>query len=1009
MPMTLAEVSIKHPVMATMISLFFLLVGIVSYVNLPVQLSPAISSPVITITTEMPGGNASIINQSVTKLIENQINTIGGISQIQSSSIPGKSQIEVSFVVGTNLDSAFNQVDNRINHIRSQLPKDARPPLITLDKSNAAPIILLSLHGSASLLDMDEYARNNIQKKLERIEGVGQVKIVGISDEAINIHLNLKALAAHDITPSEVEQAFNNNHIELPGGEIASGEKTYSLNLDLERHSINDLKRLVISYRNNAPITLGQIATINFGLSQNYSAANFAGQPSVGISIIKKSDSNTLDIADKVISAMDNLRTKLPPNMQLSAVYNQATYIDGVITELEQDIWISVLTAIIVILLFLKSLRSSLIIVCSIPISLLGSIAVLYAFGFTLNTITLLALVILVGIVVDDSIVVLENTFRYISKGDMDRKAAAIKGANRVAFAVLASSLTLICIFLPVAFMGGTLAKILTSLGVVISGGVIISFIISLTLTPVMCRNLLRARTAPYRGLYLYLENAFNWLDKKYTRLITSALKHRLITIIALLIFIGISIPAFFFISVSLTPPSGNAGYFNITIQPPQGLGKKYTTTKIKEVENTLKNIPEIKHYFSSLGPGRDGSISVQLKKDAIKQQDSLMDSIRKNLQTLAGAEFFVVEPTNKNNFTFDIRGPNFNHVLEQALKLSRSLNKHSNELGPVYIHFTPNQPQFDVIMDHILANSVGITSKQVAETLSIVSGQGVRIGYFSREQGGNRYKVLLRTEPDGFNSAMDLSKIYLRTKDNKKIPLTTIVQLEKSLAPAKITRTDLEYSIGFSASPTISNSKAIQLVHNLADPIIQHGYSISLSGATLSAEKSDNRAFEMLMLMLILIYMVLASQFNSFIQPLIVMVAQPLAMIGGVLILWFSQQPLSMYGIIGMLLLIGLVSKNSILLIDLMNKLRKEGMSIHEAILTACPTRMKPVLMTALAIIFAMLSAAVSTGPGASSYHPLAWVIIGGMIISTCLTLIIVPVLYSLLFSNTKLGKDLT
>ncbi len=999
--MTLAELSIKRPVMAAMLSFLFILVGIISYVNLPVQLTPNISYPVITITTEMPGGDSSIINQMVTKPIEEQVNTIAGILVIQSSSRPGKSQIEVTFNMKTDLNSAFNQIDNRINHIRANLPKDARPPLITLDQSNAAPIMLLSLHGEASLLEMDRYARQFIQKKLSHLSGIGQVKIVGVSDQAINIKIDLDKLAANNITPLEVEEGFNKNHVQLPGGSITSGKKSFSMSLDVEHHTLEGLRKLVIAYRNNHAITLDRLADVSLGLASNHSAARFAGQPSVGISIIKKSDSNTLALADEVDQVVKTeIIPMLPRNMTLSTVYNQATYIDGVITQLQQDIWISLLTAAFVIFLFLKNFRSSLIILCSIPISLLGAVAGLAVFGYSLNSITLLALVVLVGIVIDDSIVVLENTARHITEGKLGRKEAAIQGANQVVFAVLASSLTLICIFIPIGFMGGMLAKILASLGFVITVGVIVSFIVSLTLTPVLCEKILRP-DPEFRGIKAMLENALLWLEKYYKKIIRVTLVHPWLAILGVIIVIGISVPGFFSLNVSLTPAPEGTGYFVIDVQPPQGFSIHYTTEKIDALEAILNKMPEIQHYFSSLGPGKDGSVSIQLKPYAVKNQTAIMDKLRQQVQGLSGARYFVEEPSKKSYLTFQVRGPKFKEVLDQAFKLSRALGHYQDQLGEVYIHFTPDQPQYNLVVDHILANSFGITSSDVARTLSVMGGEGMKIGHFSESKGGDRYKVLLRPKEGQFISPADMSKIYLRLKDKTHLRLDTIASIEKSLAPSRITRTNLDYSIGFSALPTIPETKAIILINKIAEPILKPGYVIRLSGTSASYSKAEHRTVMMIVLMLIFVYMVLASQFNSFIQPIIVMVAQPLAVVGGVIILWITGEPLSMYGIIGMLLLIGLVSKNSILLVDLTNQLRVQGRSVKDALFEACPTRMRPVIMTALAIIFAMVPAAVSSGPGAKAYHPLAWVIIGGMFFSTILTLVIVPAIYSLFYRH--------
>lgn len=1010
--MTLPQFSIRHYVMAVMLSLFIVLVGIIGYLHTQTQDQPNVNYPVITVKTYLPGGNPTIVNDSVTKPMEKQFNTIPGVKTIQSRSIPGQSTIEITFELGKNMDMAYNEVVNRINHVRSQLPYDAKPPLVSQSKSNATGILLLSLHGDRSLVDMDHYAREVVEKQIENIPGVAEVQIEGVSKVAVNINLDLTKLAAYKISPGQVQAAYQQSQISQPGGNIRSGKKKYSLSLDLQAHSVAELENMVVAYRDKAPVLLKQVATITFGLRNKNKAGHFNEQPSVGISVVKRPSANTVAIAKEVLKRVNSeVIPALPSGMHISVVYNEATYVLAVVNQLTQDIWISILCAAIVILLFLRSFRATFIVVCSVPVSLLGAVIVIYAFGYTFNAVTLLGMIVLVGVVVDDSIVVLENIARFISSKKGDRKQIAGEGASQVVFAVFASSITLVCIFFPVIFMGGVIALLFSSFGVVVAGGVLVSLVIALTLTPVLCSRFLKPETTE-GGVARLLDRCFEALEWAYKKCVGFALSYRWLVILLVICFAALAVPSAWFVSKGFMPAETDTGYFQVTVQPPQGFSNEYTQERMKDFEALLKKTPGIKHYFSSIGPGKDGKVSVQLNQDAIPGQKEIMDKLRKEAQNIPGAEYFVQNPSNQAVLTYQIRGPSYEKVVELGFQFLNILENYGNQLGQTYIEFSPNQPQFNVILDRVLANSVGITAEDVSKALMVMGEDGVRIGHFHKSLGGERYDVLLKAQPGQFTRPEDAAQVYVGGHSPQVdyqlnpylVRLDTIATIEKSLAPSTIVRTDLQYSIGYTSMPNISTAKAIQLIQKLAKPILPKGYVLKLSGNAASFGQSEMRVLYTLLFILVLVYMVLASQFNSFIQPLIVMVAQPLAIVGGLLILWLTGESLNVYSVIGMMLLVGLVTKNSILLVDLTNRIRKsEDKSIHEALSEACPIRMRPVVMTSLTIILALLPAAIITGPGASAYRPLAWVIVGGMVISTILTLIVIPSLYSLV-ENAKL-----
>lgn len=995
--MTLVEAAIKRPVMILMLNLAFILFGIISFINIGVQKEPNITYPVLTITTLMPGADSKIINQTISKPIEAVLNTLSGVKKISSTSTAGKSQVEVQFALNSDIDSMFNQVQSKLNQVKAHFLAGTKPPIIQKTAIGALPIMLLGLHGNQTIEKLDEIARVLIKKNLEGIAGVAEVNVVGAGKTVLMVELNLAQMAALHISPRMVQSAFASQHVQLPGGFINAGTKQYSLGLDLEFHNLHQLNNMVVSYNEGAAIFLKDIATLKYAIPDKSTISTLNNQVALGINIIKRPEANTIAVVASVNKELAKIKPLLPSQTYLTTVYQKASYILAIIGELEQDTILSIFAAGLIIWFFLQNFKATLIVITAIPVSLLGSVMAIYFGGYTINIITLLAIILLVGVVVDDAIVVLENIDRCRQQQKQLSDQAAISATNQVRFTIFAASLSLLSIFIPVFFMENTIGLLFKSFAIVVSVGVLISLFVSLSLTPMLCANFMKHRQKPSllsQTIQTFLQN----LEQKYQSILRFSLSHRYLMLLLALVAILASIPLLFTIGKGFLPSNPESGNFQILVQTPQGSSAQYTQQQMAAAAKVLAATPGINNYFSSIEKANSGNISVNLTPYQQRQQPQyqIVSKLMQQLKNIPGALFILQGSELGTNMTFELTGHDYHKTIQQAFKLYNVLHQHKS-LGTLYIHLYLDQPEYQLLIDRVMAKSLGLSAYEIGSATMLLNRQGVKVAKFNKTGGSQRYDVVLKASESGTLSPEILNKIYLMNNQKHRISLDTIAKFKSTTAPLEITRSNQQYSVSFSCSPSISLGHAITKVKMIANQTLAKGFNIIMTGNSQALGKMEKSMLYTLALIFILLYMVLASQFNSFIQPLIIMLAQPLAFVGGLFILWLTSQTLNMYSMIGELLLMGLVAKNSILLIDLTNSYRQSGMNINQALSKACPQRMRPVLMTSCAIILAMLPAAILPGEAASSHKPLAYVIIGGMISSTLLTLIIVPAAYSL------------
>jgi HAE1 family hydrophobic/amphiphilic exporter-1 len=1014
--MTLPELSIKRHVLAWMLNAVLVLFGFIAYQRIGMDRFPYIEFPVISVTTTLKGANPDIVDASVTSLVESAVNTVPGIEHIQSTSSPGVSQVNITFALEKNIDIAFNEVQAKLNQVLRRLPKDADPPVVAKVETNTQPVMWLALQGDRTQQQLNQYAANVVKKRLESIDGVGEVRLGGRRDRTIRVNLLPARMAAHGITAQDIVAAFAREHVQLAGGFVV-GKTTESLvKLDLEFHRIDDLAGMILGYKGGYPVRLADVAQIEDGLADNRQLARFNGEPSIGLGIVKVANTNTVAITEAVLARLENeIRPQLPPGMRITVVSNDAIFIHEIVGSLKEHLIEGTLLASLVVWFFLRSLRSTLIIALAIPVSLMGAIAVIYFFGYTLNSLTMLALLLLIGVVVDDAIVVLENIFRHREEIDPDPIAAAVNGSREVVFAVLAATLSLVSIFAPVIFLSGIIGQFFRSFAVVVTFGVLVSLFVSLTLTPMLCSRYLKVAKSHGR-VYRLLDGLHGGMERGYRRLLDAALAHRW-QVVALTL-AAVASSAFFFADIGKTfTPEQDEGRFLVRLRTPLGSSIEYTDSRLRMVEEILGRHKEIVTEFALIGFGSAGQVNQGLvvvrmaprQERSVRQQDLLL-RLRKALAAVPGAFVFaapypIVGGQRGEPLQFVLAGDN----LQEVGRLSRELQQRLSQvagIGRLDTDLQLDLPQLVLRPDRARIAAAQLDSQDVAVAVNMLTG-GIDIAKFNDEPGdGNRYDIRVKAREGEFTQPADLAKIWLRAKDGKLVRLDSVATFVERLGPAVIGRFDMQYAATFYATPSIPLGEAVAKVRESAAELLPTGYRVKFIGQAEEFGKTQKYMAFAFSLALVLLYMVLASQFNSFLQPAIIMLAQPLALIGGVAALWLFGQTLNIYSMIGLTLLIGLVAKNSILLVDLTNQRRAAGMQVDAALRDACPTRMRPVLMTSATIILALLPAALGLGAGAETNQPLSIAVIGGMISSTLLTLVVVPAVYSLIESRPEMSS---
>lgn len=1015
--MWLADISIKRPVFATMLILGLVVLGIVSYPSIGIDLFPRVEFPIVNIKTVLKGANPEIMDIDVTDKIEEAINTINGVKTINSTSTEGVSIVTVEFFLERDIDIAVQDVREKIAAIRSKLPTDIEEPVIEKVDPDATPVLWLALSGEQSVRDLSTYANEVLKEQLQKVNGVGAIRLAGQRLRQVRIWLDLEKLNSYKITPQDIVRAIQRESIEIPGGRIESDTREFIIKIKGEMQTINDFNELIVGYYQGSAIRLKNIGRAEDGMEEKRTIARFNGLPAVGLGIQKQSGTNTVEVIDRVKKEMEKIQKTLPPGMRLDISFDQSHFIKRSIHEVQTHLIFGGFFAVIAVLIFLKSLKITFISALAIPTSIIATFSIMHAFGFTFNNMTMLALSLCIGILIDDAIIVIENIHRHIKNGMKPMEAASF-ATSEIGRAVMATTLAIVAIFLPVAFMKGIVGRFFLQFALTVVFAVMVSLLVAFTLTPMLSSRFLK----PYdeeeekkkRTRYKFISNVSNKIDKIYNKteelykkLLIFALDHKAkVILIATGIFI-FSLLITRFIGKEFIPPE-DQGRFIVRLQAPINYSIDEADRMFRQAEDIIKSMPEVKTVFYAQGLELTAEINkasmfvgLTPKKERKRTQQEIMKDIRKRFKEIPGLKGTAEDVSligggiRQVPIQFSIQGRDLSALEEYSKQI---ISEFSKLPGIVDIDSTleATKPEVRVFINRDKAAELGVDIATVAEAISFLIGGEFDVAKYKDETKGRRYDVRVRLYPENRSSPNDIGRIYVRSKDGRPIELSNIISLQEAGGSSIINRVDRQRAIilfaNLEGKPL---GQAKEELNAIAGKILPTGFSTSYKGMADVMEESFFYLIFALVLGVIMAYMILASQFESFVHPITILISMPLSFIGAFGALLITGNTINIFSLIGLILLMGLVKKNAILLVDYTNTLRARGMSRKDALIEAGPVRLKPILMTTFAMIFGMMPIAIGIGEGAETRAPMAIATIGGLISSLFLTLIVVPAIY--------------
>jgi multidrug efflux pump len=1015
--MILSDISIKRPVFATVISLLILVFGLAALRGLPVREYPDIDPPVVSISTDYVGAAAEVVDTQITQVIEGAISGIEGIRSIESSTEQGESRTSIEFNTSRNVDIAANDVRDAVARVVNDLPEEADPPVVRKADSDARPMMWLSLRSDVwDSAELSDFAERVLVDRLSVLDGVADVRIGGERRYAIRIWLDRERLAARDITVAEVEQALRSNNVELPAGSVESSTRDFTVRAKGRLSSVDEFRNLVVRRNGNDLLRLGEVANVQMGVESDISRLRFNGQTAVGLGIIRQSKSNTVAVSDLVQAELDEIRETLPPEVNIAQSYDESIFIRASIREVGVTLAISVSLVILVIFMFLRSWRATLIPAVTIPVAVIGAFIGLGALGFSVNVLTLLAVILAIGLVVDDAIVMLENIQRRIDEGEPPL-LAAYRGARQVAFAVIATTLTLIAVFVPISFMGGNVGRLFAEFGFTLAAAVVVSSLVALTLAPMLCSKWLRPspETAEGHRLWAFSERMLNGLTRGYERMLRFSLRQP-----GLLLGIGM---VGLLLAVVIFPklpqelaPTEDRGVIIMPGSAPRGSTVEYTDHHVRKAEEKLLPYLEegtANRILSIVGFRNEADNAFIImglspwSERAVKQQ-SITNEIRGKLADVPGIRAVAVNPPGlgQRGFSqpieFVIGGPDYESVQAWSEEIVERAKANPNLLS-LETDFELTRPELNVTIDRERAADLDITVQDVGLTLQTMLASRQVTTYLDR---GREYDVIVQAADADRATPGDLGKIFLRPRlGGELIPLEALVSVEEVGANPDLRRIDRLPAVVISGSLAdgYDLASALDYLNTLAVDNLPPEARVSYKGLSREFQDSSSAIYLTFALAFVIVFLVLAAQFESWIHPMIIMLSVPLAVTGALFALLFSGISLNIYSQIGIIMLLGLMAKNGILIVEFANQLRDKGYEVTEAILEGAILRFRPVLMTTISTVFGAVPLVLATGAGAESRASIGVVILGGLIFATTLTLFIIPVLYNLLARFAK------
>jgi multidrug efflux pump len=1018
--MILSRISIRRPVFATVISLLLVVLGLAAMLQLPVREFPDIDPPVVSITTVYPGASAEVIDREVTEIIEEQVSGIEGIRNINSTSRDEVSAISIEFTLARNLDAAAADVRDRVSLALPNLPRDVEAPVVAKVSSDAFPVMWITLTSSGrSQLELTDYAERNLTDTLAVLPGVARVIVGGERRPAMRVWLDPAAMAARGVTVDDVESALRNQNVELPAGRIEGINREFTVRSATRMATPEEFRRLVLRADKGYQLTLGDVARVEIGPESTRSALLWNGQPSVGLGIVRQSKTNTLAVAAAVEKKVAQLKQELPRDIHMEVAYSEAVFVRGSIREVLTTLLIAAGLVVAVIFIFLRSPRTTFVPAITIPICLIGAFVALWALGYSINTLTLLALVLAIGLVVDDTIVVLENVYRRHEAGE-PKLVAGARGADQVGFAVIATTLVLITVFVPLAFIPGNTGKLFTEFGIALAAAVGISGIVALTIGAMLSSQLVETGRSDNRA-YRWFENGFDALARGYVRALTRTVGHPLLV---LLVAVVVSAVAFFIFRAlpRELAPLEDRGFIIVPVQAPEGATFKYTSDVVNRINGILQpqmggNGP-VSGVLAIVAPARQGPapvnqafVIVRLKPwdEREQKQQAVVAQLLPPLFMLPEARAFAINPPSLGQGGFAepvqvaVGGLDYADAARYGAQLLQKVAGVPGLLNP-RIDYNERSPQLRLQLDRERAADLGIDARQVGGALQAMFG-GFEVTDFI--QGSQLYKVMLEAERGAAASPDDVKDVWLRSRGGQLVPLSSVATLQETGTAAELVRVNRSPSVTLKATlaPGAPFGDVIGAIDRIARETLPPEARVTFLGEAQTYQEAQGSIALFFGLALLIVYLVLAAQFESFIHPLVIMVAVPLAFTGGLLALFLTGHTLSIYGQVGLILLIGLVAKNGILLVDFANQFRDAGGDDRSAAIEAGRVRLRPVLMTSVAAIFGAIPLALATGPGAEGRIAIGIAVIGGLTLSTLLTLFVVPTFYAAVARYTRPG----
>jgi len=1003
--MQLPEICIKRPVFATVLSLIILLIGTISYTRLSVREYPRIDEPVVSVSTTYRGASAEVIESQITKPLEDSLAGIEGVDIMTSQSRSETSRINVRFNLKRDPDSAAADVRDKVARVRAKLPDTSDEPVIAKVEADSQPVIYISVQsGSRSVLEATDFVKRYVQPRLSVLPGAADVRIFGERQVSMRVNLDRTRLAAYKLTVQDVEDAIRRQNAEIPAGRIESSSREFTVVAETDLQSAEQFANIIIAQAGSYPVRIRDVGNAAVGPVDERTISRFNGKPSLNIGVIKQAVANPLELSNAVRIEVDRINEGLPEGMRLVVAYDTSVFIDRSIKSVFSTIAEAVGLVVLVIFFFLRSLRATIIPIVTIPVSLIGAFGLMYAFGFTINTLTLLALVLAIGLVVDDAIVMLENIFRHIEEG-MPRRKAAIQGAREIGFAIVAMTLTLASVFAPLAFATGRTGRLFIEFALTLAGAVVVSGFIALTLSPMMCSLLLK-HEKKHSWIYNLVEGWIQGMTNGYRRALTWTLHHRYVVVGAWVLVLGAGVFIFTQLKSELAPVEDRGVVFGI-VTAAQGSTPQYTADMLRPLEDMYAQIPEAAAYtaISGFPTVVDGNAVLRLKpwEERTRKQQQIAEELRPQMMAIPGAIAFPINPPSLGQ---QFRSTPVEFVIMSQVpyaELQRIVDRFLDEVRKypgvqnVQIDLRLNTPEVRVAINRDKLADIGVAVDTIGRTLETMLG-GRQVTRFKKD--GEQYDVIVQVAPLDRTTPADISDTYVRARDGGMVQLSNLVDIREGVAPQSLNHFNRLRAVKVTGTlaPGYTIGDALTALDEIAKRTLPPTAQTALDNQSREFKLSGGEIYFTFVLALAFIYLVLSAQFESFTNPFVIMLSVPLSMTGALLTLWLFGGTLNIYSQVGLVTLVGLITKHGILIVEFANQLRDKGEPMMQAIVDAASQRLRPIMMTTGAMVLGALPLARAVGAGAESRTPIGLVIVGGLVFGTLLTLFVVPTAYTLL-----------